>query len=88
MANEYSTKGLTGKSSRVQVSHRSTAIQHGVVPVELFAQATSVVNDTTKSGKQDGACFMIPTGIIHIARGNKETDVWNTIAIGSQVIPA
>lgn len=88
MANEYSTKGLTGESTRKQVSHRSTAIQHGVVQSSHLTDKASVVNDITKSGKQDGACIMNTAGVIHIARGGADTSVWNTMAIGTQVVPA
>lgn len=88
MANEYSTKGLTGESTRKQVSHRSTAIQHGVVQSSHLTDKASVVNDITKSGKQDGACIMNTAGVIHIARGSADTSVWNTMAVGTQVVPA
>ena len=88
MANNYSSMGVTGKSTRKQVPHVSTAIQHGIVPVAQLTDKASVVNDTTKSGKQEGACIMITTGVIHVARGSADTSVWNTMAIGSQVVPA
>lgn len=88
MANNYGSMGLTGKSTRKQVPHVSTAIQHGVVPAVQLTDKTSVVNDITKSGKQDGACIMNTSGVIHIARGSADTSVWNTMAIGSQVVPA
>lgn len=88
MANNYGSMGLTGKSPRKQVPHVSTAIQHGVVPAAQLTAKSSVVNDITKSGKQDGACIMNTSGVIHIARGSADTSVWNTMAIGSQVVPA
>lgn len=88
MANNYGSMGLTGKSTRKQVPHVSTAIQHGVVPAAQLTDKSSVVNDITKSGKQDGACIMDTSGVIHIARGSADTSVWNTMAIGSQVVPA
>ena len=88
MANNYGSMGVTGKSTRKQVPHVSTAIQHGVVPDAQLTAKSSVVNDITKSGKQDGACIMNTSGVIHIARGSADTSVWNTMAIGSQVVPA
>lgn len=88
MANNYGSMGLTGKSTRKQVQHVSTAIQHGVVLAAEITVKSSVVNDITKSGKQDGACIMNTSGVIHIARGSADTSVWNTMAIGSQVVPA
>lgn len=88
MANNYGSMGLTGKSTRKQVPHVSTAIQHGVVLAAEITVKTSVVNDTTKSGKQEGACIMNTSAVIHIARGSADTSVWNTMAIGSQVVPA
>lgn len=88
MANEYSSKGLTGLSTRKQVPHMSTAIQHGIVIDALITVKSSQLNDTTKSGKQDGACIMNTAGVIHIARGVADVSVWNTMAIGSQVVPA
>ena len=88
MANEYSTKGLTGKSTRKQVPHKSTAIQHGIVPTAQFADKDSVINDITRSGKQEGACAFNASGVIHIASGQSETAVWYTIANGSNVVPA
>ena len=88
MANNYGSMGLTGKSTRKQVPHVSTAIQHGVVLAAEITVKSSVVNDVTKSGKQDGACIMNTSGVIHIARGSADTSVWNTMAIGSQVVPA
>lgn len=88
MANNYGSMGLTGKSTRKQVPHLSTAIQHGVVLNAEITVKTSVVNDITKSGKQEGACIMNTSGVIHIARGSADTSVWNTMAIGSQVVPA
>lgn len=88
MANNYGSMGLTGKSTRKQVPHVSTAIQHGVVLAAEITVKSSVVNDITKSGKQDGACIMNTSGVIHIARGSADTSVWNTMAIGSQVVPA
>lgn len=88
MANNYSSMGVTGKSTRKQVPHLSTAIQHGVVLNAEITVKSSVVNDITKSGKQEGACIMNTSGVIHIARGSADTSVWNTMAIGSQVVPA
>ena len=88
MANNYGSMGVTGKSTRKQVPHLSTAIQHGVVPSTEITGKASVVNDITKSGKQEGACIMNTSGVIHIARGSADTSVWNTMAIGSQVVPA
>lgn len=88
MANDYSSMGLTGKSTRKQVPHKSTAIQHGIVPTAQFADEESVINDITRSGKQEGACAMNEAGVIHIASGQGETAVWYTLANGASVTPA
>lgn len=88
MANDYLTKGLTGKSTRKQVAHKSTAIQHGIVPTAQFADKASVINDTTRSGKQVGACAFNASGVIHIASGQGETAVWYTLTNGANVVPA
>lgn len=88
MANQYATKGLTGKSTRKQVPHKSTAMQLGIVPAAQLADKADVVNDITKSGKQVGACIMSDTHVIHIATGQKDVSAWNTLANGAAVTPA
>jgi hypothetical protein len=88
MPNQYLTKGLTGKSTRKQVEHKSTAMQHGIIPVAQLALKADVVNDTTKSGKQVGACIVSSTHVVYISTGSSEVAPWNTIANGTAVTPA
>lgn len=88
MANGYSTKGLTGKSTRKQVPHKSTAMQLGITPVALLTDIGSQLNDETKSGKQVGACILSSTNVVHIATGSQPGDVWHTMTTGTAVTPA
>lgn len=92
MANDYSTKGITGKSTRKQVPHKSTSLQAALVdPVEL-AKVASVLNDPTKSGKQEGAVFITKAanGNLNfaIAEDLDPADKWHTLVIGTEITPA
>lgn len=88
MANNYGNMPVTGRSDRKQVEHKSTAMQAGIAPVALFADIKSVLNDTTKSGKQIGAVILSDAHIVHIADDNQPASAWHTLTNGSDVTPA
>ena len=91
MANSYSSKPITGKSSRKQVQPVSEAL---MLPVVLKSRATNksnVINDATKSGKQKGAmvCFdKQDTLVIAIAVGGKEDSAWLSVKVDTAFTPS
>lgn len=92
MANQYSTKGITGKSTRKMTQPRSTAIQAALVSATELAKADSVLNDNTKSGKQKGAVFITRDsgGLLNfaIAENGGPKDRWHTLTKDSVYTPA
>lgn len=92
MANTYGTQPVTGKSSRKQTQPRSTAMQAAIVSATDLAKADSVLNDITKSGKQEGAVFITKNGSgdlnFAIAVGPASTDAWCGLTRGTVITPA
>lgn len=88
MANSYGSMPVTGRSDRVQVAHKSTAIQAGIVKAAALAEKDDVVNDIAKSGKQVGAVFTSDDHKVYIASGSANTAPWHTLVTGTAVTPA
>lgn len=93
MANQYSTKGITGKSTRKMTQPRSTALQAAVVSATDLADRDTVLNDITKSGKQPGALFITKAASggqlnFAIAEGTSPIDKWHTLTPDGVYTPA
>lgn len=92
MANQYGTMPITGKSSRKQVQHKSTAMQAALVSATDLGVASSVLNDITKSGKQEGAVFIsrASNGDLNfvIAEGMAQTAAWHGLTRDTAITPA
>jgi len=92
MANEYSNQPLTGRYDRKQVQPVS---EHLMVPsvntnIDLYkpAKQASVINDTTKSGKQIGAMIVTEIGVLMLARGGEPTSKWDRTKTSENIVPA
>lgn len=92
MANEYSNQPLTGRYDRKQVQPVS---EHLMVPsvntnIDLYnpAKQASVINDTTKSGKQLGAMLVTEMGVLMLARGGEPTSQWDQTKVAEIIVPA
>lgn len=92
MANDYSNQPLTGRYDRKQVQPVS---EHLMVPsvntsIELYnpAKQASVINDTTKSGKQLGAMLVTEIGVLMLARGGEPTSKWDQTKTAETIVPA
>lgn len=88
MANNYSTQPVTGRSDRVMVQPQSTAIQAGIVLTTALADASDVVNDRTKSGKQKGGVFTSDDHKVYIAADDESVSPWHVQTAGTAVTPA
>ncbi|MGL5456741.1 MAG: hypothetical protein ACRDB3_17870 [Citrobacter telavivensis] len=82
MANTYSQKGLTGKSTRKKVAHVVTHLLAPVLHNDRIEDAKDPINDSTKSGKQAGSLVIHESASsadnfkIAVAIGGKPTDPW------------
>lgn len=92
MANGYGSQPITGKSKRKQTQPRSTAIQAALVSPTALADKSSVLNDATLSGKQEGAVFITKAtnGDLNfaIAVAGGPTDAWCTLTKNGVYTPA
>lgn len=91
MANSYSTLPVTGQGVPKATQPRSTAMQAAIVPAADLAKADSVLNDITKSGKQEGGVFIQDTsGALNIAisMAPLETSAWCLLTPGTEITPA
>ncbi|QFR58610.1 acetyl-CoA acetyltransferase [Escherichia phage vB_EcolP_P433.1] len=91
MANEYSNQPLTGRYDRKQVQPVS---EHLMVPSvntdnALYnpAKQASVINDTTKSGKQIGAMIVTEEGVLMLSRGSGPTSEWDQTKTAESIVP-
>lgn len=92
MANEYSDQPLTGRYDRKQVQPVS---EHLMVPsvntnIDLYnpEKQASVINDTTKSGKQLGAMIVTEMGVLILSRGSEPTSKWDKTKTAEIIVPA
>lgn len=92
MANDYATKGLTGKSTRKKVN---VAAQHLMLGVELkanFALKAARINDRTISGKRIGAMVLSQdsagSNMVKpmLATAGLETSKWLTVTDAKAVL--
>ena len=91
MANSYSSKPITGKSSRKQLQPVSEALMLPVVSKEEASKKSNVINDATKSGKQKGAMVCLDTSgalSIAVAVDGKEDSNWLSVTAGATINPA
>lgn len=89
--NEYSTQPLTGRYDRKQITPVSEALVAPVVADASLSSSTSVINDTTKSGKQEAAMVLqLKSGglAIAIAEGSDPLDKWDIVKAGEAILPA
>lgn len=91
MSNDYGNKGLTNKHPRSMKQPKSS---HLAVPVVVKADVekkASVINDATKSGKQNGAFLISNKELelrVQVAVGSKPEDKWSTLKQASEITPA
>lgn len=91
MANNYSSKPITGKSSRKQLQPVSEALMLPVVSKEEARKKSNVINDATKSGKQKGAMVCLDTSgalSIAVAVDGKEDSNWLSVKTDTTITPA
>lgn len=89
--NEYSTQPRTGRYDRKQITPVSEALVAPVVADASLSSSTSVINDTTKSGKQEAAMVLqLKSGglAIAIAEGSDPLDKWDIVKAGEAIVPA
>ncbi|WQZ01185.1 hypothetical protein CPT_Premi_045 [Proteus phage Premi] len=84
MANNYSDSPITGKVVRKQEQPIATHLMVPVVADASVKKSKDVINDATKSGKQQGA--MLGSQVedklqLYIAVGSKEVDNWNPVSV-------
>lgn len=91
MANGYSTQPVTGRHDRKQVN---TASEHLVAPVVQhvgLASKAHVINQDTKSGKQEGAVVVHKAAAgdlgFAFATGARDTSAW-AVHTATKVTPA
>lgn len=94
MANNYSNKGLTGKSGRKMVNHGVSHLMVPVVAQAALEKKADTINDATISGKQRGAVVLQAATAagnalsLCVATGSKEDALWASVALADVVTPA